>query len=184
VMPDEWTCDPGLRQRYRFHRPPGEDVLEVSICVDPGGGVTPHRHPAMEERFEVLAGRAHFLRGRRWRPVGPGQSVVVAAGVRHAYRNRGAAPVEMRCRVTPPSSLQAFLEEAAALGRAGALTRRAFPKSLGALLAGADLADRHREMVVLLFPPFPPGWVQRLLIPPLARIARRRSERAARAAAA
>ena len=62
--------DPVLRQRLQLqpdHRPDGEEVLHVEIWVDPGGGVTPHVHPAMEERFEVLAGSPSFLAGRRWR---------------------------------------------------------------------------------------------------------------------
>src|SRR3954447_1514738 len=43
--------DPVLRQRYSFER--RDDVLIVDVWVDPGGGVTPHVHPAMEEHFRV-----------------------------------------------------------------------------------------------------------------------------------
>ena len=49
--------DPVLRQRLSFSRttdPDGEEVLHVEVWVDPGGGVTPHIHPAMEERFFFL----------------------------------------------------------------------------------------------------------------------------------
>ena len=133
--------DPVLRQRYSFApttAADGAQALLVEIWLEPGGGVTPHLHPALEERFTVLVGQAQFLRGRRWEDAGPAtDAVVVPAGVRHAYRNRGDEPAHIVCTVTPPSTLQAFLEEAAALNRAGRLTRRAFPKSLGALLAGA-----------------------------------------------
>src|SRR5919197_3816370 len=109
--------DPVLRQRYSFER--RDDVLIVDMWVDPGGGVTPHVHPAMEERFNVLAGEPSFLAGRRWRTARPGETVVVPAGTRHAYRNRGDALVHMVCEVRPPSTLQEFLEDAASLGRAG-----------------------------------------------------------------
>jgi hypothetical protein len=40
-------------------------VLHVATWVDPGGGVTPHLHPAMEERFAMLEGRLSFLAGRK-----------------------------------------------------------------------------------------------------------------------
>jgi len=172
--------DPVLRQRLRFSRttdPDGTEVLHVETWVDPGGGVTPHLHPAIEERFEVLAGHPSFLAGRKWTTASPGDVVVVPPKVRHAYRNESHEPVHMVCHVRPPSSLQAFLEEVAELSRAGKISRSGLPTSPGALLDGAALAQRHREMVTLLFPPMPPPLVQRLLFPILARMAERRDGR-------
>jgi quercetin dioxygenase-like cupin family protein len=161
--------DPVLKQRLDFSRtadPDGSEVLHVEIWVDPGGGVTPHVHPSLEERFEVLAGRPSFLSGRRWRTAGAGETVVVAPGMRHAYRNRGEDTVHMVCHARPPSTLQEFLEEAAALSRAGKIaTRWALPTSFGALREALGMAERHREMAVLRFPPMPPRFVQRLLLP-------------------
>src|SRR5918992_5655204 len=121
--------DPVLRQRLSFRRTTDEDgeVLHVETWIDQGGGVTPHVHPAMEERFEVLAGHPSFLAGRRWRTAAPGETVVVPAGLRHAYRNRGDEVAHVVCEARPPSTLQEFLEEAAALGRAGKVTRHALP---------------------------------------------------------
>jgi quercetin dioxygenase-like cupin family protein len=158
--------DPVLRHRLEFSRttdPDGGEVLHVQIWLDPGGGVTPHIHPAMEERFEVLEGSPSFLAGRRWSTAAPGETVVVPAGTRHAYRNRGDETVHMVCHARPPSTLQEFLEETAMLSRAGKISRRGFPTGLRALRDGLALAARHREMVVLLFPPMPPRFIQRLL---------------------
>ena len=158
--------DPVLRQRLSFSRttdPGGGEVLHVEIWLDPGGGVTPHIHPGMEERFEVLDGRPSFLAGRSWSTAAPGETVVVPAGTRHAYRNRGAETVHMVCHAKPPSTLQEFLEETAELSRAGKISRRGFPTGPRALRDGLALAARHREMVVLLFPPMPPRFIQRLL---------------------
>jgi quercetin dioxygenase-like cupin family protein len=168
--------DPVLRQRYSFQRSTDGDgeVLHVDAWIDPGGGVTPHVHPAMEERFEVLEGTPSFLAGKRWRTAAPGDEVVVPAGVRHAYRNDGDEVAHVRCLARPPSSLQPFLEEVAELSRAGMISRHGLPKRPAALLRAAVLAERHREMVVLGFPPMPPRFVQRLLFPPLARLGRRR----------
>src|SRR3989442_3026346 len=55
------------------------------------------------------------------------------------------------CHARPPSSLQEFLEDAAALGRAGKLTRHALPKSPSALLQAAVMAHHYRDMVELGF---------------------------------
>jgi quercetin dioxygenase-like cupin family protein len=169
--------DPVLRQRYRFERttdPDGGEVLRVEMWVDPGGGVTPHVHPTMEERFEVLSGQPRFLAGRRWRVAAPGETVVVPPGVRHAYRNGGDGVAHIVCEARPPQSLQQFLEEAATLNRSGKLTRQAIPKGPRGLLDAVTIAHRHREMVTLLFPPMPPPRVQRLVLPALARFAERR----------
>ena len=64
---DELIEDPVLRLRSRFSRTAdgGREVLHIETWVDPGGEVTPHRHPVMEERFDVLGGRPEFLSGRR-----------------------------------------------------------------------------------------------------------------------
>src|SRR4051794_41161062 len=92
--------DPILKQRLGFRRSTdenGTEVLEVDTWVEPGGGVTPHVHPAMEERFTVHSGQCDFLAGRRWHTAGPGETVVVPAGTRHAYRNRGDEVAHVIC---------------------------------------------------------------------------------------
>lgn len=178
-MEERIVVDPVLRQRYKFSRTSDEEgeVLRVEFWVDPGGGVTPHVHPAVEERFEVLAGRPSFLSGRKWSQAAPGETVLVPAGVRHAYRNDSDEEAHVVCDARPPSLLQEFLEDAAALNRAGKLTRHALPKSPSAALQAVAMAHHYREMVVLGFPPAPPPLVQRLLFPPLARLAERRGYR-------
>jgi quercetin dioxygenase-like cupin family protein len=139
--------DPVLRQRYRFTRE--GDVLTVEAWVEPGGGVTPHVHPAMEERFVVLDGEIEFLVGRRWQRL---DEVVVPAGTRHAYRNASDKPAHMTTLVTPPLELEAFLTEIAALAQARRFTRRGLPTSPKAVPQLAAVAHRYRETVVLETP--------------------------------
>jgi quercetin dioxygenase-like cupin family protein len=180
-MTDGLVEDPVLKMRSRFWRTSEEagEVLHVETWVDPGGGVTPHIHPAMEERFEVLEGRPEFLAGRSWKKTAPGETVLVPPGTRHAFRNRGGEGAHFVCRATPPSTLQEFLEDAAGLSRAGAITSRALPRSFDALLQAAVMAHHYREMVILLAP-LPPPAIQRLVIPALARAGERRGYRAGR----
>ena len=177
----EIISDPVLRQRLQFERSTeadGSEVLHIETWIDPGGGVTPHIHPAIEERFEVLSGQASFLSGKKWVSAGPGETVVVPPGTRHAYRNKSDGEVHMVCHARPPSSLQEFLEDTVRLSNSGGLSRLAIPKTPRALLEGLVMAHAYREMVTLLFPPLPPPAIQRLIIPPLARLGARRGIRA------
>ena len=179
--------DPVLGHRLSFDRTTdedGNDVLRIEMWVDPGGGVPPHIHPTMEERFRVVSGRPSFLAGRRWQTADPGETVVAPAGLRHAYRNRDDEVAHVICLARPPSqSLQEFLEDTAALAQAGKLNRLGLPKSPSGLLQAALIVEQHKHMTVLLFPPMPPPWLQRLIFPPLARLARRRGYAARRVAA-
>lgn len=176
-MAEPIVKDPVLQTRYRFSRSTDEDggeVQHVDMEVDPGGGVTPHIHHHMEERFTVKEGCAEFLAGRKWVAAGPGETVVVPPGTRHAFRNRGDVVARVECEARPPSTLQAFLEDAAALSRAGTFTRHGLPKRPSALLKAAVLVEDYRDMVELLFPPLPPMPVQRWVMTPLAKLGRRR----------
>ncbi|MGI8902711.1 MAG: cupin domain-containing protein [Solirubrobacteraceae bacterium] len=175
----ELTEDPVLRMRSRFWRSSenGNDILHAETWVDPGGGVTPHIHPAIEERFEVVEGQPEFLFSRRWSVAEPGRTVLIPPGTRHAFRNRGREVAHFVCHVTPPSTLQEFLTDVAALSRAGAITRRGLPRTVDGLLQAAVMAHHYREMVTLLGP-LPPPAIQRLVIPPLARAGERRGHHA------
>jgi mannose-6-phosphate isomerase-like protein (cupin superfamily) len=174
--------DPVFRHRLRFSDTTDERGNPAVLCemwVDPGGGVPPHVHPRMEERFTVVEGRMEFLAGRRWAGADAGETVVVPAGTRHAYRNRGEVVACTRCVAIPPDpGLEGFLTDAAALGRAGRMTKHGIPKGIDGWLQGALMIDHYREMVVMGFPPLPPPAIQRLAIPPLARLAKRRGHRA------
>jgi quercetin dioxygenase-like cupin family protein len=181
-MESQIVEDPVFRHRLRFTygtEPDGQAAVYVEMWIEPGGGVPPHVHPAMTERFSVLDGRAEFLAGRSWTGAGPGETVVVPAGTRHAYRNRGVVVAHVRCVATPPDpALEGFLTDAAAMARAGRLTKQGVPKGVTGMLQAAVMLDAYGAMVELGFPPAPPPAIRRLLVPPLARLAGRRGIRA------
>ena len=176
-MNDRVVVDPVLGHKLAFRNELDEDGTEVTrieMWVEPGGGVPAHVHPSIEESFTVLEGTAELLGGRSWRPAGPGETVVVSPGTRHAYRNRGDRVAHLACIAKPASaSLEEFLTAAAELNRRGLLSKAGLPKRPGAILPAVALAHRHREMVTMGFP-LPPAPVQRLLFGPLARLAERR----------
>jgi hypothetical protein len=133
-----------------------------------------HFHPRQEERFEVLAGDVQFRVEGRPRRATRGDRLVVPPGVRHSFKNTGGSEARLAVEVEPALELQAFLEEAAALARAGKYTRRGIPKGLGAALELAELVERYREVTVMAFPPPP---LHGVLVSPLARLERRRRAR-------
>jgi hypothetical protein len=114
----------------------------------------------------VLAGQCTFTVGRDDVVCGAGEVAEVAPGTRHAYRNDGSEQLHMRCEVTPPMTLEAFLTDVAAMSRAGLITGGGLPKGWRGLLAGSVLLRSYRDMAVLEMPPL---FVQRLgdLLAPL-----------------
>jgi hypothetical protein len=122
----------------------------------------------------VIEGRARFRLGGRKVMAGPGDELVAPPGVRHSFKNVGDGEARLRAEVRPALSLQEFLEEAARLARAGLYTRHGIPKGPAAMLELSDLLERHRDCTVVAFPP---RFVQRTLLFPLARLRRRRAAR-------
>jgi quercetin dioxygenase-like cupin family protein len=158
--------DRGTSRRSSHHR---GDVLHAEVWADPGSDVPIHYHPSQEERWEVLAGNVRFLLDGERIEAGPGTMVVAPAGVKHAFLNTGQSEAHLRVRVEPALRLQGFLEDAAALARAGAYTRRGIPRRPGAVPQLAALMSRYADVTVMAFPP---RIVQRLLIQPMARLSR------------
>ena len=165
---NELMHDPVRRQRIRFSQV--GDVLHADVWAAPGGDVPAHFHPSQEERFEVLEGTVRFVVGGKRVNAAPGTRVVVAAGVKHSFRNTGDVEAHLRIEVEPALRLRGFLEEAAALARARRYTRHGLPRRPRALVELADLMARYADITVMAFPP--PA-IQRLTLRPLARLQRR-----------
>jgi quercetin dioxygenase-like cupin family protein len=164
-MSTDFTEDPNRRQRYQFRRE--GDVLHVEVWVQPGGDVPPHFHPSQEERFEVVSGKMRVHVDGKAQTAGPGERLTAPRGSVHKFKNVGSEEAHVRVEVEPALQLQEFLEEAAALARAGKYTRRGVPKGFRAALEVAEFADRYSDTAVVTVPP--PA-----LTRPLARLARRR----------
>jgi quercetin dioxygenase-like cupin family protein len=164
--------DPVGRQRLAFERGTDEDgtpIVVVECWVDPGGGVPPHIHPKQTEVFDVVEGEMTFTAGRSKKRVAAGESITVPPGTRHAYANKSKSTAYMRCTATPAADLESFLTIAARLAREGHTKRigpLGGPGSLRGLPQVAALLRDHRENTVLLFPP---PFVQKLLMDPLAK---------------
>ena len=144
------------------------ELLEIELELDPDGHVPgAHVHPEQEERFHVLDGTMKFRLGLRTIVAGPGETVIVPKGRVHRFANAGDEPARARVEVVPALDMEELFETTTALAVEGKVTRTGMPKPLHLAL----FVDRFRREVRA---PFPPAWMVRALMAPLAALARRR----------
>jgi quercetin dioxygenase-like cupin family protein len=74
-----------------------------------------HIHPAMEERWEVIAGSVRFEIGGVERTARPGDVIVAPSGTPHSARNIGGEPAHLRIQMRPALRWQEFVERLFAL---------------------------------------------------------------------
>jgi mannose-6-phosphate isomerase-like protein (cupin superfamily) len=159
------THDPVHRVRYAFE-PDGENLI-VDTWIEPGGALPAHHHPRQEEHWSVVEGQARFQLDDDRRVIGPEDGeILVAPGTKHALESFGDAEAHLRCRVVPARDLQAFLEDSAEAAREGLFMRGGIPRSLRGARWAAGFLKRHRDDVVM---EFPPQFMQSAMIALLAR---------------
>jgi len=118
-------------------------------------------HPHQQERFTITAGEAHFTLDGEARVVGPGETIVVPAGVRHSEGNPGSVAIEGVVELRPGMRSKEMHEAFAGLAAEGRTTPRGAPKN--PLQLGATVWHFRRESRVSS----PPAWVQSVILPPL-----------------
>jgi len=160
--------NPATGESIQFTAVPedGEDLLRFNWHSQPGGAITEHLHPHQEERFLIVSGEAHFTLNGEQRVLAAGEALVVPVGARHSEANRGQAEIVGVVELRPALRSRQMHEAFAGLGTEGKTTSRGAPKN--PLQLGATLWHFRRENRVTS----PPHWIQRLVIPPLAALAR------------
>jgi len=148
------------------------ELVAIELELPPGrrvpGGL--HIHPRQEERFEVAEGTMRFRVGRERVTAGPGDVVVVPAGVPHDFANDGDADAVVHVEVRPALQMERLFETAVRLAEQGRTMRGGIPRPL-------DLALFMREFENEVEAAVPPRWMQRLALAPLAWLARQRRVR-------
>ena len=164
--------NPASGERITFRTTAAQTDGEL-LAIDlelPAGRRVPgplHIHPKQEERFEVVEGTMRFRMGRERIVAGPGEVVVVPAGVAHDFANVGDADALVRVEVRPALQMERMFEAAVALAEEGRTMLGGIPKPL-------DLAVFTREFDDEVRAAFPPRWLQRAALAPLAGLARLR----------
>jgi quercetin dioxygenase-like cupin family protein len=144
------------------------ELLEIEMELAPDGHVPgAHVHPEQEERFHVLEGTMQFRMGLKKIVAGPGETVIVPAGRVHRFANGGDETARVRVEVVPALDMEQLFETTVELALEGNTTGKGMPKPLHLALFVRRFAREVRA-------PFPPAWAVRVLMAPLAAIARKR----------
>jgi quercetin dioxygenase-like cupin family protein len=171
ITPGQTLENPVTGERFTFTATAATtdgELLAFDFALRPGGAVPmPHVHPIQAERFEVVAGRMRFRVGLRTRIAEPGDVVEVAPGVMHSFANAGEDEARLRIEVRPALDMEQMFAEVVAMAEAGRMGRRGLPRSPFAL---ASLARRYARVA---HAPLLSAGVQRVLLAPLAALARR-----------
>jgi mannose-6-phosphate isomerase-like protein (cupin superfamily) len=147
----------------------GGERIVAEFAVEEGGFVPggEHVHDICSEHFEVQAGRIAFLVDGQERTLGPGEQLTVEPGSWHRWWNAGEGEVRIRSRVEPALRFAEAILVFWGLCADGHTNAEGTPSPL----FGALLATRYRDEIRFRKPP---QVVQRVLVPPLAALARRR----------
>jgi len=95
----------GSRLRELVHPERDGTGLPYSVAVawvDPGCATAPHRLHEESELYYVVRGRGRMHVGAERREIGPGDAVLVPAGVEQWVECAGAEPLEVLLVVSPP----------------------------------------------------------------------------------
>jgi quercetin dioxygenase-like cupin family protein len=125
-------------------------LLSFDYFLRPGGSVPlAHVHPKQEERFEIISGTARVRVGWRKQSAGPGQTVVVPAGMIHRLWNAGAEELHAVVEFHPALRTEQAFEQLFGLARDGKLGKRGIPNPLRL----AVMAREYSDEVALAFIP-------------------------------
>lgn len=143
--------------------------IVADFAVEEGGFVPggEHVHDSCVEHFDVKRGRITFIVDGQQQTLGPGDETTIQPGSWHRWWNSGEEEVRLRVRVEPALRFQEMILIAWGLCADGHTDAEGFPS----LLPGALLATRYRAEIRVRKPP---QLVQRVMLPPVAALARAR----------
>lgn len=129
-----------------LERPEGSDgALVMRFVLRPDcGAPPPHVHPHTVEVFEVTEGEFELLVDHDWMPVRAGESVSVAPGQRHTFRNRSGANVIVRNVHDPHHDFERYIRRVAQLSQD---LETVAPSGPGAVARMSLLWNEHSDLI-------------------------------------
>lgn len=153
------TIDNGAGERLTFtghSRTATGDRANAIGVAQPGAGTPMHVHYAQEEGIHVVRGLLGYqIEGQGLTYLGPGQTVVWPAGMRHRWWNAGSTELHTTSWCEPPGNVEFYLTAVFASTKANGGRRPG-------LFDVAFLATRYRtEFAVMEIP----ALVRRVVLP-------------------
>lgn len=141
-------------------------VVRYRWVSEPGGTIVDHTHPGCAEVFTILDGEATFVVAGERLVLRPGQTAVIPAGVVHSEANASGSIVRGVVELTPACQTAQLHDALAGISSTLPHTPAGAPRN--PLQLGATFwAFRHDIRATS-----PPLWLQDLMLPVLAGIAR------------
>jgi quercetin dioxygenase-like cupin family protein len=108
----EHLDDPLTGQHLKFLQTGGDtggQLLQVEVCLDPGGWVPRHAHVRQDDRVEVLSGSLSVRVGGKERALRVGESADVPRRKVHVVRNSGDGEARFLLEVRPARHMEAAM---------------------------------------------------------------------------
>lgn len=122
-----------------------------------------HIHPKQESSARVISGKLHFLVGGKEQTVGPGERIVIPAGVPHCFWNEEDIEAHSIQQFTPALTIDEFFETYFSLSRDGKLNKNGIPVFLHTSL----ILLKHRNNIRVINPSWPIQLVTYLTLAPI-----------------
>lgn len=133
------------------------DALVIQARMRPGAFMPPHRHLHQEETFEVLAGTGTFTVAGRKIVATAGETVQIAVGAAHRFRNTSSDDVLVRATLRPALRTEELFEQLFRLGARGRVNRFGAPSPLTTMRLIREFRGEFFYLAGV------PVWLQRLL---------------------
>jgi quercetin dioxygenase-like cupin family protein len=149
------------------------ELLQFEFFLQPNRVVMgfDHVHPQMQESFQVISGSVRGRLAGQEREVAAGESVVAPPGTPHVWWNGGADEAHLLVEFRPALQMEGLLETAFALShQQGTTDAHGIPTMMYRALMTQKFGN-------LMYPAFPPRWIQKTIMNILAPIARLRGYR-------
>jgi quercetin dioxygenase-like cupin family protein len=141
-------------------------VVRYRWVSDPGGHIVAHTHPSCTEIFTILDGEATMEVAGERIVVGPGQSAVVPPGVVHSETNLSGLLIRGVVELTPASQTAELHDALAGISSDLPHTPTGAPKN--PLQLGATFWAFRNDIRATS----PPLWLQNIMLPVLAGVAK------------
>lgn len=122
-----------------------------------------HIHPKQESSAEVISGKLHFLVDGKEQVLGPGEKIVIPAGVAHCFWNEDDEEAHSIQQFSPALTIDEFFETFFALAKDGKLNDKGMPPFLQLPLMGL----KHRNDIRVISPPWALQLATYLILAPI-----------------